>query len=356
MSTVFANYIDKYKENETKFNMGLFVLGFVVDLVTLSNIDNPWSLAQQAVYLFVMFLVLTSEALQIEVSEKWQKLWSYRAGVFHFFLGSLLSLYSLFYTKSASLASSLVFILMLVVLLIANETKYLKESGLKIKSVLFTLCLFSFFAILVPIVYGSIGLIPFFISSVFTLCFAVAFQRLLNRRLSEAAPKLFMGNALVVLFFCLSYLFKLIPPVPLSATHMGIYHEIEKSGEHYKLSHQRPFWKIWQTGDQEFWAQPGDKIYFFTQVFSPAAFKDQVWVKWEQHDARQGWMVTDRIPIQITGGRKEGYRGFTFKSNYSEGRYRIKLESADEREIGRISLEIKKLPEHSPRSFHTDYL
>lgn len=353
MSTVFANYLTKYKENETKFNIGLFVLGFVVDLVTLTNIDNPWSLGQQTLYLLIMFGILLSESLNMEVSEKWQKAWSYRTGVFHFCLGSLLSLYSLFYTKSASLASSVVFILVLVILLIANETQYLKQSGLKIKSALYTLCLFSFFAILVPIVYGSIGLVPFLISSAFTLCFALAFQRLLNAK-TENPPRLFVANALIVLFFALSYLFKLIPPVPLSATHMGIYHNIEKMDDTYHLSHQKPFWKIWQNGDQEFWAEPGDKVYFFTQVFSPSAFKDQVWVKWEQYDPRQGWMVTDRIPIKITGGRQEGYRGFTYKSNYSEGRYRIKLESSDEREIGRISLEIKKLPEASPREFHTE--
>lgn len=354
MFTKFDSFIEKYKQNETKFNIGIFVLGFIFDLLTLSNIDDTLAISQQAVYLILLFSILWTQAANIQVAPKWEKIWSYRDAAFHFILGSLLSLYSLFYTKSASISSSLIFILVIGILLIANETRLVQKSDLRIKSALATLCLFSFLAILVPIVYGSIGFIPFFISSVITLCLVLLFQRRLSAKIMDKAPPLFLGNALVVLFFCLSYLFKVIPPVPLSTTHMGIYHMIEKADEGYKVSHEKPFWKFWHTGDQDFIAQPGDRIYFFTQIFSPTEFRDQVWVVWEQNHPKQGWVKTDRIPLEIKGGRREGFRGVAYKSNFESGFYRVRLTTSDDREIGRITVNITKILEQSPRDYFTE--
>ena len=57
--------------------------------------------------------------------------------------------------------------------------------------------------------------------------------------------------------------------------------------------------------------------------------------------------------MNITGGRKEGYRGFAMKQNYQPGEWRISIETTDGREIGRIYFEVYKIAEVSPtRTFY----
>ena len=151
------------------------------------------------------------------------------------------------------------------------------------------------------------------------------------------------------------YLLGLVPPVPLSAKMMGIYHRIEKEGDDYLLYHERPFWKIWQKGDQDFVARPGDKIYFFAAIFSPARFDDTVFVRWMFHTSR-GWSGSDRIALKISGGRKEGFRGFTVKQNfdYGDGRWKVLLEAQDGREIGRLYFDVKRGEEDPGRVFSVE--
>ena len=42
---------------------------------------------------------------------------------------------------------------------------------------------------------------------------------------------------------------------------------------------------LWH-GDQHFLAQPGDKVYVFFRIFSPARFSDQVQMRWYWKDPR----------------------------------------------------------------------
>src|SRR5690606_9124397 len=102
-------------------------------------------------------------------------------------------------------------------------------------------------------------------------------------------------------------------------------------------------WKFWRSGDQEFLARPGDRIYFFVSVFSPARFEDSVFLRWQQEHPRLGWQGTDRIEMKVRGGRQGGYRGFTTKQNYSEGDWRVIVETSDAREIGRLYFSVERL-------------
>ncbi|MNT64341.1 hypothetical protein D3C72_2022330 [compost metagenome] len=52
--------------------------------------------------------------------------------------------------------------------------------------------------------------------------------------------------------------------------------------------------------------------------------------------------------MRITGGRKNGYRGFSTKANYTAGEWRISVETTDGREIGRIYFEVIKVAEPNP--------
>lgn len=354
--------IQYYEKHETQADIAVFVCGFLLDIFTLSSIDDPIAIAQQVLYLAVIGFFLYFEFLW--KCEKWTptgrmaSVWNYRSLIMHFLLGSLLSIYSLFFLKSSSIFSSIIFVLVLLAVMVANELKSVQKSDVSLKMGLFVICLFSFFSLLVPVILGFVGWTPFLLSIALTggvlfLVFkklqkSVPDHKLLNRYL--VAP-----GAGVLVLFLVFYIFGWIPPVPISITKMGVYHTMQVSDGRYALGYERPWWKFWQSGAQDFKAQPNDKIIFFVQIYSPSRFDDSVILNWNKYDEKKGWVSSDRIPIRITGGRKEGFRGYTTKQNYSPGDWRVLVETTNGREIGRLYFEV--IPAEAqlePRQFKYD--
>ena len=280
--------------------------------------------------------------------------YDYRSALVHFLMGALLNLYAIFYFKSSSLLVSFGFLGLLVVLLLANELKRIKSLGLPFKFALLSLCLLSFAAYLVPVLAGTIGLATFLLSMLAgCVPLAVAAWRIPPEKFALARRQILVPLGCVVIGFLAFYLFRVIPPVPLSIPFIGVYHQVERTEAGYRLSHERPVWRFWHNGDQEFLAQPGDRIYVFFRVFSPARFSDEVQMRWYWKDAARGWTLHDAIPIRIVGGREQGFRGYGVKSNYQPGEWKVQVETTDGREIGRVYLDLALAPE-APRTFTVD--
>lgn len=338
---------DFYRRHGPRVDAGFFLGGFLFDVVTLSQIDDLFSIVQQVVYLVVVGTILSLEFLWQEklpfVSARLTKLWDARSFFVHFMLGSLLSVYSLFFLKSASVFSSLTFVGVLMLIMVANELEGVQRRGVDTKIGLFVICLFSFFSMMVPVLLGFVGHVPFFISLVLTGAVLYGWLRLLERKLLSRElllRRLVLPGASVSGLFFVFYLIGWIPPVPLAIEEMGVYHRIEKSAAGHRLYHENPWWKFWNNGDQDFTARPGDKVHFFARIFSPARFDDTVVLHWQKYDLAQGWVTTDKIPMRITGGRAGGYRGNAVKANYSEGDWRVAVETTDGREIGRLPFRV----------------
>ena len=354
-----------YERNERSVTVLSFVAGFLFDIVTLGRIDSWLSIGQQILYLVVIATALTQMFLeqggpQLELDKMFFfKRWyyQYRTAIVHFLFGSLLNLYTIFFFKSSSLLVSFSFLAFLVLLLVANESKRFKSLGLPFKFGMLSLCVLSFFAYVVPILVGSIGLLVF-LSSMPVGCLPLIG---LGWWIRARAPQLFpqarkqihLPLSLVLLGFFILYYFRVIPPVPLSIPFIGVYHSVERTEQGYRLGHERPQWRFWHNGDQDFVARPGDKVYVFFRIFSPTRFSDQVLMRWYWKDGARGWTLQDSIPIKIVGGREQGFRGYGFKSNYQPGAWKVQIETTDAREIGRVYFDLQTGPEW-PRSFEID--
>ena len=354
-----------YERNERSVTVLSFVAGFLFDIVTLGRIDSWLSIGQQILYLVVIATALTQMFLeqggpQLELDKMFFfKRWyyQYRTAIVHFLFGSLLNLYTIFFFKSSSLLVSFSFLAFLVLLLVANESKRFKSLGLPFKFGMLSLCVLSFFAYVVPILVGSIGLLVF-LSSMPVGCLPLIG---LGWWVRARAPQLFplarkqihLPLSLVLLGFFVLYYFRVIPPVPLSIPFIGVYHSVERTEQGYRLGHERPQWRFWHNGDQDFVARPGDKVYVFFRIFSPTRFSDQVLMRWYWKDGARGWTLQDSIPIKIVGGREQGFRGYGFKSNYQAGAWKVQIETTDAREIGRVYFDLQTGPEW-PRSFEID--
>ena len=350
-----------FEQNEGKYSLAFFVGGFIWDILMTGALDDWSTIVQQIVYILIVAVMLSGEIREsvtpLQLPKFLRKTWEYREPIIHFFLGNLLNFSSIFYYKSASIQASFVFFLILVVLLAANELPQFRKYGLILRSILFTLCLCSVIAILIPVFVGFVGVIPFIAAVVISGVLMYYFARITLRGIDRnhtAHKQLVYPSMITLLVFALMYLFNLIPPVPISVQFAGIYHNIERENGEYILHSETPSWKFWSRGDQDFVAQPGDKIHFFANIFSPTGFKDQILIHWYFNDPRQGWVSADKIPMTISGGRAEGFRGHAYKSNYQPGQWRVQVESDDGREIARLPVDITVVDTQTPREFHIE--
>jgi hypothetical protein len=354
-----------YAKNEQRIAVLSFVCGFLFDILMVDRADSWHAIAQQLLYLAVILAALTQMFLEEGGPEpdpagrffavRWY--YQYRTALVHFFLGTLINVYTIFFFKSSSLLVSFGFLAFLVFLLWANESERMKSMGLPFKFTLAALCSMCFAANVVPIFVGSIGTVVF-LASMLAGCVPLAAVAWWIKRgkpglFPRARRQVLLPLGGVLVGFLVFYYVRLIPPVPLSIPFIGVYHAVEKTGDEYRLSHERPIWRVWQHGDQEFLAQPGDRIYVFFRIFSPTRFSDQVQMRWYWEDPARGWVLQDTIPIKIVGGRAEGFRGYGFKSNYQPGEWKVQVGTLDNREIGRVYFSLETRPEW-PRTFEIE--
>ena len=337
-----------------------FVLGFLFDMLTLGRIDSVATISQQGVFILsavaLLFLEILDRENLLKLPDRVTAWWQYQEEAIHFFFGSLLSAYALFYFKSASISSSFFFMVILFGLLVANESSMLRGKGIVLRSAILSLCVASYFVYLIPILIGSVGVLPFILSLISSLALLLLVYWGLRRFVEDDSflnVQYLFPVAGIHLLFALMYAGEVVPPVPISINYMGVYHQIEKKGDDYELSYSRPAWKFWQSGDQDFYYREGDRLYGFVSIFSPTGFKDQVQVRWLRKEGPFLWTRQDAIPMSIRGGREEGFRGYTVKENFTPGKWRMQVETLDGREIGRLTLDIYKDDTNSPRTFRT---
>jgi hypothetical protein len=340
-------------------NVLFFVGGFIFDVFTLNRIDNWLDLLWQSVYLGLITSLLLME--EREERGRWSpgprvaRAWEYSTEALHFCYGGLLSGYAIFYFKSTSASRSLVFLALVAALLFANEMPQVKAAGHRMRLGLYAFCLISYFNYLIPVIAGRMGWWTF----VLALLISAAVVWKVIQRLAgwqedprRARWNLGMAPVLVLLTISLLYWAKWIPPVPLSLKYAGIYHHIQRDGEAYVLSYPKPSWyRFWQHDSNPFLARPGDSLECFVRVFAPRRFTHQIYLRWSyQNPGNLRYVISDRIPLDIHGGRGEGYRGVAAKSRYEPGRWRVEVLTEDDRLLGAV--DFKVLPDPSTEERH----
>ena len=326
-----------------------FALGFAVDLVTFKRVYSPQGLLTQALYLLILGTLLMMEIkAPMRGRGKW---WGYHDLIVHFLFGSLLSLYTIFFYSSASALSSFLYILLLGILLIGNEFGPMRKLGLSARVLLYMICSLSYFSFLYPILLGRLGELPFWLGILSVLLILCLIWLINFRGAKELKKKVLYPALSMVILFVAGYYTSTIPPVPLAVKKMGVYHEIEKKNGKYIGRHLSLKWRPFQK--EIFLVKPGDKINILLSIFSPTNFNDQIHLKWYRYSEKEGWLLEDNIPLQIVGGREEGFRGFATKEYFTDGEWKICVETTEGREIGRVNLRVLTDLSIDPRVFKT---
>lgn len=328
-----------------------FIFGFVVDNLTLNRVDQ---LFDNVILLsYVLLAMLSILLLYAGIAERFGertniflKKWS--PVLMQYAFGGLLSGMLIFYGRSGSIMESWPFILMILGVIYGNETIKNRQSRLVYNLVIFFIGLFAYIVLVVPVLLGKMGAWVFVGSGLIALLIMYVFFGAIERvvpnfiQLQKRNVVFIIGLIYVVLNTL--YFTNFIPPIPLSLKHVGIYHSVvpnETTGT-YTLTFEKPTWWAWyRNSDEAFHYAKGEAIYCYASVFAPARLATDVYHTWEYYDeVERVWKEHARIPYSISGGRGEGYRGYTYIEGYHEGTWRCVVETARGQVIGKETFKI----------------
>lgn len=360
--------VQEFRSQHEKWEMAaFFFVGFVYDVLTLSRVDDTLTMVQQFVYLGVLATLLMLEQRHpegVEPPKALAKVWRWREDAIHFFYGSLLSTFTLFFFKSASGLTALVFLVVMFGLLVANELPQFRQLGPIVRVALYSVCVSMYLAYVLPVILGRMNFWVFLLAQVLTGGVIYGLMRLLRRWNLLPGQVLIRQVAIpgfgVLVALVFLYLARVIPPVPLVVQYSGIYHDVKRvkdaEGLRYELYHERSKWKPWQKGEQDFLVRPGDKAYYFFSIFAPKGFSDyKVVVRWYYDHPQKGWTEHGKFVAPITSsGVERGFRSFAYTSNPKPGDWRVVLETEDGHEINRLSFEVEADERTEPRAFLKD--
>ena len=321
----------------------------------VGRIDETPVLIQQGAYLTLTGMLLAAilylERKGWEPPEWFRRPWKGAEPLLHFMLGTLLNAYILFYVKSGSGLTAVVFLVLISLLLLMNELPRFHRLGPVVLVGLYSFALTSYLAYLLPVLLGHLRPWMFFAASALSFLPMLLLGRAMDTR-GALKHVLFPAVGVQALLLVL-FVFRLVPPVPLSVRSVGVYHQVEREGSDFKLSRlPRSRWSDpWRQDERVFLGRPGDRVFVFTRIFAPHNFRDQVRVRWARRDARGRWEQSDAIPLRIVGGREEGFGGYAYKQNWAPGDWQVAVETEDGREIGRTRFEIRADPDTSDRVF-----
>ncbi len=359
------------EKNHLLFEVAFFFAGFAFDAVLLHRIDSIPLLIHQATYVVLLavlmgvdhhYLVLGKEPLGF-----WGKVLSVRHWVIHFFLGTLLNAFLIFYFKSSSGLFSFLFLVFLAVVMIINELPRFRPLGSALRVGLWSFAVTNFLAYLIPVLSHAIHPVQYLASVAIGSAATVGLWKLYRRFTDDpkwtftraVAPGLTVQAVLLLL-----YLLRVVPPVPLSLKYIGIFQNVEKvkEGEHageYRLDYARSpgmLPKFLDYTGRDFYARPDDKAWAFIQLFAPDGFSDTIAFDWEFDDPKQGWVKLGApYTTRVGGVGDRGFRTFGFRSVTREGTYRVRILTDDQREIGSKTFTVERDASVEPRTLDAVY-
>ncbi len=325
--------------------------GFAFDSFTFGRIDHAVTQAVFIVYLLVAGLaiavlhVLESRPDGKKPSDKTRTI---LVAVTQFALGCLLSGFCVFYTRSASITSSWPFLLAMAAIFIGNEYMRRYHSRLVFSALLFFFALYSYAILLVPVVIGRIGRIPFLISGIIAMVlfffFMQALARLGHERYRGARMQIFGGMVLISVFLNFAYFLRVLPPLPLVLTAAGVYHDVKRDGADFAVSveDEPPEWEGLFGTHAILHMQPGAKLFLYNAVFAPRGLRTPIVHDWQWLSPGKGWQSQQRVRVEIAGGREDGFRFYTTKSTPRPGQWQVNILTGDGRSVGRVRFAVEQ--------------
>lgn len=348
MRSYFYSLKNWVSKHERKLASVALFSGFIIDALTLRRIDNLYENAVFLSYFFIIgFSIITINYIE---AGKYEKEWVGRMHPFlliliQFAFGGLFSGFSIFYFRSGSLLSSWPFIVILVALLIGNDSLRKQYERLILQVSLLFVALFFYTIFAVPVLLNQMGPVIFGLSGVVALVLVAGFVyflgRLVPERVVRSRRSLVYSITSIFLVINLLYFTNLIPPIPLSLKNAGVYHSIQHVGGKYIAKEEKYTVLASFQVFEDVHIEKGEPLYVYSAVFAPNNISTTIVHNWRRFDPEASrWVSVSRIPYTVIGGTDQGYRGYTTKSSLAEGLWRVNIETNRGQVIGRVTFEV----------------
>jgi hypothetical protein len=339
-----------YMKHERLLVPLMLFVGVVIDFITFRSINTLTAFSLLGIYTLVastMILVMHRHDATTHLLERPSFMGYLRIVaplIIQFTFGALLSAVFIFYWFSGSFIASWPFFVIVIGLMAGNEVfrdHYLQPT---VQLAVFYFLLFSTMATALPSLLGSISPLVFVLAGVASLTLMFGYLQLLFRlrpdlRLMRPSP--IISVVLIFLAMNAAYVLNLIPPIPLSITQIGVYESVERRGGEYILEAQEQTWLESLFPRDSITVEPGERVYVYASIFAPVDLDTIVIHHWQKRvDGK--WVSVDRLPYGIIGGRKDGYRGYSYITGHTPGKWRVDVETPRGQVIGRIIFDISE--------------
>lgn len=333
------------------------IFGFVVDAFTFKNIDI-WS----AFILLGIHVFLAGSAIAYiniydagKIKGLGKKMIYVRYGrllapfVLQMSFGVLLSAAFVFYLFGSAIGIS--WPLLFFILLLALSNEIYKEYYLRpvMQMSVYFFSIFTVLALVFPFTFNSISAGWFVLAGIVSLFVITVYVNLLSRIVKSLTEQKMIFKFYAVIIFVLMnifYYYNIIPPVPLSLSSDGVYHQISRQDNNYKLIQEKQ--SLWQKllPGQEIHINQFDPVYVFSAIRAPGNLGARIVHRWQWFSPIGGeWVNKDELSFYISGGRQDGYRGYSFKTALQPGKWRVDVETENGRVFGRVSFDVIRTEE-----------
>lgn len=331
--------------------------GFIIDSLTLRRVDLLWEnlwVGMHLVGVGVCILLINFWHNELGHIRNSAQVHFWLLTALQFFFGGMLSVFLVFYFRSAELLVTWPFLLLLASAFIANEALKEHYARLTIQIGYYFLSIFAFTIFIVPVFIHRIGTNVFLFSGFVSLAVIGLFLWVLGvfanaqfRTKRKSVVALILGIYIVINGL---YFLNLIPPLPLALKDAGVYHNIVRGADgNYAVQAENIGWYGYFVPSDKFHVIAGDPVYAYTAIFSPAAFHTDIVHVWQKYDdAKDEWVTMHKNNLLISGGRDGGFRTYSFKESVEPGRWRVNVETANGQIIGRLRFKVIAVDEKYP--------
>ena len=334
-----------FKKYPHRFTTAFFVLGFVWDALTLWKADGWYENTWFGIYLVVSTGVIV--ALSKTDENKAHPRRAFLIATLQFCFGALAGGMLILYGRSGTLAGSAAFLSVGAAILFSNDLWAHRYSAQTMRIGVWYALLLAYISMILPVLYGRIGgdvfmhgiLTGFIVAFVLIVAFrAVGY---LARPRDLYVP--LVTVTLITIFFIGSHFTRIMPAVPLAVRHAGIAHYVEHKDSEYKVFFEESRIPVLLETSNIFKTELPNRLYCYSRVYVPKTITTQIQHRWEQYDAQTAtWKTIAIIPYSISGGREEGYRGYTYIPARTTGEYRCNIETDHQVLIGRRTVTVEE--------------
>lgn len=261
-----------------------------------------------------------------------------------FTIGALLSTSLLFYWFSGSISVTWPIVGLVAILMVSNEVLRTFFMRISVQIGVFFFALFSLSATFAAYVFNSLSPFVFIAGGLASLLVMAGFLVVLMRvgNLYAARRRFWLIITGIFAAMHIAYFMNIIPPIPLSLRAAGMYYDVSREGGEYVLTSGDESWIARLLPGTTMRIAQGDPVYAFTAIFAPTDLSTTIVHRWEYYNVpTRDWVTASTLSFGMTGGRSEGYRGYSLKRQLTEGKWRVSVETERGQVLGRIPFTVE---------------